>query len=874
MNKKVRSLFSLCAASFVISIFLASASFAEVLYEVPKLLKPAGIAYSVVDPVVPIMSRAGAKYKIAGSDKPENTWVEDGENLEGALVYGNRVTVRPISSKNSNVSWGELFSPTDGTSLGFIPMKGLEKFPAVKIHAPKDYLVLKDSPELSLMPGKADKKYLLSSFGYELIKGEVVTAYGEFDAGGKKWLLLGFGSSSEAYTDAGVGVRYAWARAEDMQAISSYEPDNSKVGEALLPKKIRNSMLRDYDNKTTTADFETLDEGMKKALSSNGFRINPSPMYSEYVMVDDMADAYADTRDYAADFITTDMFLHAWHLIFDRMLQKAESGYLSGALDKAMTRAAEELGKARGQLAAREGAYDSARDVFDITRSLLGNKQASLSPKGLEEIKRIMDANSFAPSLITGADTDYSQYRPRGHYTLTPELQRYFRAAAFLGGAGWDILSDTGEPAIESLRTAALITLVMDSAGKDWTDFEAPVNFLFGRADDPGPSELLPIVKRVIGDYSGLADDKKIRRLAAEIKTKIAPPRIGVAGSGINFRVSGKKFSFDAYIFTMLTTPSVKGRALPEGTDVMTVLGSAAAAEVSARNGKFPAYPGIVRSLTDEFRGFDSAFTKWLGLLGEGFKDSGSKQFFYRSPAWRWKKLLTASASWAELKHDTVLYAKQSGAEMGGGPVWEAGKFEPPYPRGYVEPDPQTFDAIIKIIERAEDFITRFPFESKESEYTKKLEKLKTLCVTARDIARFEVGGRKLSINDYQNIKSLARSFTSDLLLPSDMTGYLDPDDVQDQLKMALIIDVATDPITAETILLAGIGTPRAIYVFVDDKSGGHRVARGYVYSYYEFMSGSDNRMTGAEWKKIVYDPKKADELRKLHPSWYNILIK
>lgn len=36
--------------------------------------------------------------------------------------------------------------------------------------------------------------------------------------------------------------------------------------------------------------------------------------------------------------------------------------------------------------------------------------------------------------------------------------------------------------------------------------------------------------------------------------------------------------------------------------------------------------------------------------------------------------------SWSELKHDTILYAKQGMAEMGGGP--------PELLKGYVEPEP------------------------------------------------------------------------------------------------------------------------------------------------------------------------------------------
>ena len=31
----------------------------------------------------------------------------------------------------------------------------------------------------------------------------------------------------------------------------------------------------------------------------------------------------------------------------------------------------------------------------------------------------------------------------------------------------------------------------------------------------------------------------------------------------------------------------------------------------------------------------------------------------------------------------------------------------------------------------------------------------------------------------------------------------------------------------------------------------------------------SDGRMTDEEWRSIVYDPKKADELKKFLPAWY-----
>ena len=60
-----------------------------------------------------------------------------------------------------------------------------------------------------------------------------------------------------------------------------------------------------------------------------------------------------------------------------------------------------------------------------------------------------------------------------------------------------------------------------------------------------------------------------------------------------------------------------------------------------------------------------------------------------QSTAWQDKQLNTALGSWAELKHDTLLYAKQAYAGIGGC-GWPA----PPPPviaRNYVEPVPEAF---------------------------------------------------------------------------------------------------------------------------------------------------------------------------------------
>ena len=85
---------------------------------------------------------------------------------------------------------------------------------------------------------------------------------------------------------------------------------------------------------------------------------------------------------------------------------------------------------------------------------------------------------------------------------------------------------------------------------------------------------------------------------------------------------------------------------------------------------------------------------------------------------------------------------------------------------------------------------------------------------------------------------------------------------------MALVTDVATDALMGRVLHVA-TGTPRRLYVFVNDKWGGPRVTIGYTYSSYEFISSlSEGRVTDEEWRELVYDRARQDELEKLTPSW------
>jgi hypothetical protein len=202
-----------------------------------------------------------------------------------------------------------------------------------------------------------------------------------------------------------------------------------------------------------------------------------------------------------------------------------------------------------------------------------------------------------------------------------------------------------------------------------------------------------------------------------------------------------------------------------------------------------------------------------------------------------------------------------------------------------VEPDPKVFAALADAVRELRGFVEKYnmepPNEADKAEeynfyssfgsYKNKLDALAELLENARRIAKKEAEGDEITPEDYETIKEIARGFRGDILLPG--SGQFGGG-AEEQLKMALVADIATNGVDG-TALYAATGTPRKIYVFVNDGSGGARLARGYVYSYYEFERPlGEGRMTDEEWKKLVYDISRAEELKEYRPAWHGELEK
>ena len=845
--------------------------------------------YVVIRPIAVITQKAGIAVKI----KP-NEDIYETKGVEGCIVYGNRVTATPIKGAYAE-TWLEIRGPGN-KSLGFIEKNAVTPFPKYQAMKTEPFWVKKEGLELFLLPGK----YPTSKFDpFKLLKGVTVQGFGTKNEGGKSWVLLLFDSFYEDGTSGGVGARYAWARAEDITSLRTYQADHSKIDAAMLPNAILKTQRK--------WNLYSVDKPSRQKLLASGFFIDGTPLLRRSLKFDDMLDAYTelnyfDSEDMGFDkglmpvFVTTDVALHSFHLIFDRMLQSVEQEHFSPLLKQLLLTMLESLDQKEPQIA--QGALGKqsislVRDYLMLAVQLLSEENKPLGERGKVELERILRAKGVENSSFTGKPEDYTFFAPRGHYTVTPQLEQYFRAMTLLGGTTF-YLTHEGKADLQNTATIALLCSLLEGAEVQslWKKMFDPFTTLMGASNDNSWYDYGPVVKKIMGDKPDLSNTQKLKALNSALKQAGRNPLvIGRPAPRLNatqkereedaagFRLIGRRFTFDALIFNLLTAPQTgteeKPRNLPDPLDVMAVLGSQAAQKETKPFFSFENYEKNQQDLTVRWEEFkkdkkmsENIYSQWLQMYTLLFSHSSSKQFFYNTDKWKYKKLLTASASWAELKHDTILYAEQSGAEMGGGgEVWSPAQFLYPEPRGYVEPEPQIFSVLAHTAEQLQLFLNPLKVPSLDS-YAENLTEFAHLMKRLSSIAVLQREGKPISVDDYRFIQSFSTALAP-LVLPPHLKYNTFSDGEMEMLKMPIIADVATD-FAEGRVLYVGTGTPRQIHVFVNDSGGGGRITTGFVFSYYTFSKSlSDGRMNDNDWKKWVYDKARQKELEKLRPAWY-----
>ncbi len=731
---------------------------------------------------------------------------------------------------------------------------------------------------------------------------------------------------------------------------SSYEMEDFSVTLA-SPSYSLPLTLTEITNLPEIESQFQLRENQKELLQKNGFVVIPWHG-------DDIVEPYKTMKEQdVAIFVTSDTLLHLYHIQFNEILKRIEEeeffdqlidmsqamlersiqdykGFTDSELKEAARRNVAYFAVGLKLLQTPTEGYDEAKLKAEIEqwnrehpydeREFKPIRKVSFSIPNYvkseveEELKNIEEHGGFKPSAIFNSDTDcmcalpccycedYSQYVPRGHYTRSETLKRFFKAMmwygrmSFLlkGGEAGDCAAFEGPLITEkdaklatiqaSLISAELSNVeVGDGTAQEiWDRIYSVTSFFVGTADDLTPYEYLGAIEKVFGtefDASLLTSEDNLLALKAELAQMRNPEIYG--GSGVcvvyppitkerlyeclaktkGMRFMGQRFVPDSYMFQNLVSPAVgmyvgddepftmkmtmlgPARGFPRGLDVMAVLGSERAYQIlkeegdTEYEGKDTSYDKQLNELKSQFDEFDVAdwnrnlYWAWLYALQPLLEEFGEGYpMFMQTQAWQDRELQAALASWAELRHDTILYAKQSYTPPTMAP--------PPPPKpvvGYVEPVPEFYARMLALTSMTKEGLAQLNALSDEER--SRLESLERILGKLIDISKNELENKELDEADYEFIKNFGQELDF-IVAGIEAEGK----------ETTIVADVHTDANPPMQVLEEGVGYVDLILVAYKLPDGRILVGAGPAFSYYEFKQPIAERLTNEKWQEML----------------------
>ena len=570
------------------------------------------------------------------------------------------------------------------------------------------------------------------------------------------------------------------------------------------------------------------------------------------------------------NFVTVDSMMHTYHLYFSLLLNRTEKQQLAAqlqALSRDMLRAsAAQLDALAGteweNAAARSTAFFAVGAALQDPKIQVPEQVKDVAE---QELSAIYAAEGIAPCAVAEDLLDYSQFKPRGYYEGDETLETYFRAMMWYGQINF------AQKQEDMNRTALLITLALhDTALDDWERIYTVTSFFTGISDDLGYYEYLPAIEAAYGAIPDMdqlrLDEAAFQRYIEQIRMLAAPqinsiPVIDPDGTadlaeeGKGFRFMGQRFTLDAAVMQQLVFNKVRENAqgerrmLPDVLDMPAALGSETALAILTQQGDtaYARYPEQMQMLRKAVKEAPeelwsaSLYAGWLYTLNPLLEEKGAGYpSFMTTDQWRTKALETYAGSFTELKHDTVLYAKQVMAEMGGGAPEELDD------RGYVEPEAEVYRRFAELAEQTADGLQVYGILDPADR--ENLTRLASLARSLEMISRKELQNERLSDEEYDLIREYGGTlehFWIEAVKDRTDAEYLDAREI----PASLVTDLATDP--NGMVLQAANGRPAQIYVIVP-VDGTLRIASGVVYNFYQFRQPLSARLTDTEWRQMA----------------------
>jgi len=642
----------------------------------------------------------------------------------------------------------------------------------------------------------------------------------------------------------------------------------------------------------------------KELLRDHGFVV--SQRLARHTMVEAFGEIHA--KDLPV-FVSTDAILEAVHLSYDTILKEIEHSILVPQLD-------ELLASLHAQLPALDGRYFTTpamtqmlRDVdvyLTVPLNLLGKPVSPYYAENRQAVEELLQyIRAAQPADIplfaaTKRTMDFSQFIVRGHYSQDSVLAQYFRAMMWLGKTEIYLIAPaatTTDWPREDIQRQAIDALLLAEAiqGANATPvigtIDTLITFLVGESDNVTPRNLAALVQQLgIQQAAELMDTTRLKafqdllaqqsyafqRINSQIlmTNPFNPEQLTPASA---FMLLGQRFVIDSYVTwnvvydRILFNGQKVRRMLPSTLDVLFSLGNNASAQLLEPEliqyhyaPNLAALRYLVDSYDEEFwKG--SLFNSWLWMIRmlNPPQDRSGLPPFMQTAAWWQEKMNTQLASWAQLRHDNLLYAKQS---YTGGIICS-------YPESYVEPVPEFYATLKGYAEIAAAKFNALGITHVDGYF----HQLAGTADTLRTIAQKELTNSPLSSEERLFLRSMLfrpgvcglaylgwypRMFYGHEFVPGDSEYDTD----------FLVADVHTAPTdesgnTVGWVLHVGTGPVDLAVVCAGMPDGQTCAFIGPVLNYYEHLAVNFKRLTDEEWETMY------NVAPTLRPGFINIYL-
>ena len=470
-------------------------------------------------------------------------------------------------------------------------------------------------------------------------------------------------------------------------------------------------------------------------------------------------------------FITSDSLLNAYHVLYEESVFRLENAMalrLPPILRLILKNIEGTDDHLHGKPALVAAAKRRAVIVTAIALRLMDDsfrlKDDDLEKILTQESRLIVKAEGVRmPAWLGKPDAsfmslDYSRYKPKGFYTRSERLKRYFRAVSWLQSIPFRVEKDEELLAMLMLGNCVTYSRFDDftkgreteaffkayrsfiGAGDDWdlmtAAHEAQNDLRMNLNGDDLQDRRAWLMKKAKGHGEGPQINDQIR-FVPEDPQKVAEP---------NFRIISAYRTPSAILFQRTTDLRRFKRLYPDGLEIAIALGS----DLARKNLKDPQRADVLKTIDsckNYFQGI-SLYLRYLNtlkaLVDEPETDAPD---FMKNKAWGIKSCNTVLSGWAQLRHTWVLQAKQSVHYLGMTMV----------PEGFVEPEPEFFSRMSELA-----FDTRNLLEATgafDPDYDRVIRDLERFGGILDGVKNEEVFRKKVSKLPREDMMSLELSF-------------------------------------------------------------------------------------------------------------------